>query len=108
MTGLNKPFRKIEIEVTKPITPPTPVLANDIQVAGNHYKKQKIQPWDFIVANGLSFLEGNIVKYVCRHNSKGGLEDLKKAQHYLQKLIEVVEAGTETAPDSGRAFDPTR
>jgi hypothetical protein len=89
--NLNKPFRTISVEVVKP-TPPTVTLeANDIQIAGTHYKDKKIQPWDFIVANGLSFLEGNVVKYVCRHNSKGGLDDLKKAQHYLQKLIEVVE-----------------
>jgi hypothetical protein len=48
-----------------------------------------IQPWDFIIANNLGYLEGNIIKYVTRHKEKGGIEDLKKAQHYLQKLIEI-------------------
>jgi hypothetical protein len=67
--------------------------ANDVQVAGTHYKDKAIQPWDYIVANELGYLEGNIVKYVSRWKDKGGLDDLKKAQHYLAKLIEVVEDG---------------
>jgi hypothetical protein len=67
--------------------------ANDVQVAGTHYKDKAIQPWDYIVANELGYLEGNIVKYVSRWRDKGGLDDLKKAQHYLAKLIEVVENG---------------
>jgi hypothetical protein len=63
--------------------------ANDTQVGGNHYKKQAIEPWDYIASNGLGFFEGNIVKYVTRWRDKAGLEDLKKAQHYLAKLIEI-------------------
>ena len=63
--------------------------ADSVQVGGDHYKKQPIQPWDFIIANNLGFLEGNVIKYVTRYKSKNGLEDLKKAQHYLQKLIEL-------------------
>lgn len=68
--------------------------ANDVQVAGTHYKDKAIQPWDYIVANELGYLEGNIVKYVSRWKDKGGLDDLRKAQHYLSKLIEVVEDGS--------------
>ena len=70
-------------------------LANDAngvnakQVDGDHYRVQPIQPWDFIVANNLGFLEGNIIKYVARYQMKGGLKDLEKAKHYLEKLIEV-------------------
>ena len=64
--------------------------ANDTQVGGKHYQKG-IQPWDYIIANNLGYLEGNIVKYVSRWKDKGGVQDLKKAQHYLQKLIEVTE-----------------
>lgn len=63
--------------------------ANAQQVGGAHYAVKAIQPWDYIVANNLGYLEGNIVKYVSRWKDKGGVEDLKKAQHYLQKLIEV-------------------
>ena len=61
------------------------------QVGGNHYSKMKIQPIDFITANGIGYIEGNIIKYVCRYKSKNGVEDLKKAQHYLQMLIEQEE-----------------
>jgi hypothetical protein len=51
-----------------------------------------MQPWDFIVSNGLGYLEGNVVKYVTRHRAKNGIQDLQKAQHYLAKLIEVETA----------------
>lgn len=64
-------------------------MANDIQVAGTHYKDKAIQPWDYIVGNNLGYLEGNIVKYVSRWKDKGGVDDLRKARHYLDKLIEV-------------------
>jgi hypothetical protein len=62
--------------------------ANDKQMGGSHYLKA-IQPWDYIAANGLDFFEGNIVKYVTRWRQKGGVEDLRKARHYLDKLIEM-------------------
>lgn len=62
--------------------------ANDNQIGGDHYKGKNIQPWDFITANNLSFLEGNIVKYITRKKNNR-LEDLQKAKHYLEKLIEV-------------------
>ena len=63
--------------------------ANKIQVAGSHYKGKTIQPWDYIASNELGYFEGNIVKYVSRWRDKGGVDDLRKAQHYLQKLIEM-------------------
>jgi hypothetical protein len=69
--------------------------ANDMQVAGDHYMGKSIQPWDYIIANDLGYLEGNIVKYVSRWKDKGGVNDLRKAQHYLAKLIEVAD-GTDT------------
>lgn len=62
--------------------------ANEKQIAGSHYQKL-IQPWDYIAANGLDFFEGNVVKYVTRWRQKGGVEDLRKARHYLDKLIEL-------------------
>ena len=67
------------------------IKANDVQVAGTHYKGKAIQPWDYIVGNNLGYLEGNIVKYVSRWKDKGGVDDLKKARHYLDKLIETQE-----------------
>jgi hypothetical protein len=63
--------------------------ANDMQVGGDHYMDRQIQPWDYIVSNDLGFLEGNIIKYVTRWKYKNGADDLRKAQHYLAKLIEV-------------------
>jgi Protein of unknwon function (DUF3310) len=62
--------------------------ANEQQIGGAHYAVKAIQPWDFIIANNIGYLEGNIIKYISRWKDKGGIEDLKKAQHYLQKLIE--------------------
>ena len=63
--------------------------ANDEQVGGRHYIEKNIQPWDYIIANKMGYLEGNIIKYVSRYKEKGGVEDLIKAAHYLDKLIEV-------------------
>jgi len=63
--------------------------ANETQIGGDHYKAKSIQPWDFIAANQIGYFEGNIVKYVSRWRNKGGINDLKKARHYLDKLIEL-------------------
>jgi hypothetical protein len=63
--------------------------ANDTQISGNHYKDKPIQPWSYIAANGLGYFEGNIVKYVSRWKDKGGVDDLRKAKHYIEKLIEL-------------------
>lgn len=57
------------------------------QVGGVHYKKG-IQPWEYIQSNQLDFFEGNVVKYVTRSRRKNGLEDLLKAKHYIEYLIE--------------------
>ncbi|MDE1906538.1 MAG: DUF3310 domain-containing protein [Rhodospirillales bacterium] len=59
-----------------------------VQVGGDHYKGMPIQPVEFIVANNLGFLEGNVIKYVCRYKAKGGMQDLEKARHYLDMLID--------------------
>ena len=63
--------------------------ALDKQEGGNHYKEMSIQPVEFIHKNGLGFIVGNIIKYVCRYQDKNGAEDLKKARHYLDMLIEM-------------------
>ena len=59
------------------------------QVGGDHYLSQAIQPWDIIVANRLNFFEGNALKYLLRWKHKGGIEDLLKAKHYIDKLIDL-------------------
>lgn len=61
---------------------------SDKQVGGKHYKSMKIQPTDFIAANDIPFIEGNVIKYVCRHEFKNGKEDVLKAIHYLNLLLE--------------------
>lgn len=66
--------------------------ATDIQVGGNHYKDMAIQPIEYILGNGLGFCEGNVIKYVTRYSQKNGVEDLKKARHYIDLLIESLEA----------------
>lgn len=65
--------------------------ANDRQEGGTHYQNKAIQPWDYIISNNIGYLEGNVIKYVSRWKEKHGLEDLKKARHYLDKLIEETE-----------------
>ena len=58
------------------------------QVGGNHYSKMKIQPAEFINENNLPFAEGNAIKYICRHKSKGKAKDIDKAIHYLEMIKE--------------------
>ena len=67
--------------------PKAPALAR--QEGGGHYKGMTIQPFEYIHANGLGFAEGCVVKYVSRWEDKGGVADLEKARHYLDKLIEL-------------------
>lgn len=57
----------------------------------SYYSRFPIQPIDFISANKIDFLVGNVIKYVCRYDAKNGVEDLKKAKVYLEKLIERTE-----------------
>jgi hypothetical protein len=62
--------------------------ASDRQEAGNHYKDMPIQPAEFCQRNRLNWCEANVVKYVCRHRDKKGTEDIRKAIHYLELLLE--------------------
>lgn len=65
---------------------------NNIQHGGNHYKKYgDLQPWDVVIKWNLGYLEGTALKYIARWRDKGGIEDIKKAIHFLQKLVEVEE-----------------
>ena len=60
----------------------------DKQHGGSHYKKFKIQPAEFINENKLLFAEGNAIKYIIRHQDKNGKEDLLKAIHFIEMIIE--------------------
>lgn len=59
------------------------------QEGGNHYKSMKIQPVEYIHANGIGYCEGAVIKYVSRWRNKNGLEDLRKAKHFIDLLIEL-------------------
>ena len=65
------------------------VNALDKQVDGNHYKDLPIQPIEYIHANAMGYMEGNVVKYISRWRKKNGLADLEKAKHYIELLIEL-------------------
>ena len=90
--------------------------ATDDQVGGNHYKDCGIQPIEYIQANGLSYLEGNVIKYVTRHSSKNQEQDIKKAIHYLKsnlrngirgiKMKKVILAGLMSAVSMGVMAQP--
>ena len=58
------------------------------QIGGNHYIKYKIQPSQFVVENKLLYPEGTVIKYILRHQDKGGKEDLEKAKHFIDMIIE--------------------
>ena len=58
------------------------------QVGGSHYRDMKIQPSQFINENKLPFAEGSAIKYICRHTAKGKEQDIHKAIHYLEMIIE--------------------
>lgn len=72
--------------------------ANEKQIGGSHYKSTH-ECWDYIVANDLGYLEGTAIKYLTRWKKKNGIEDLQKAIHFIQKLIEV-----ETAKETPKLF----
>ena len=70
--------------------------AYDKQVGGAHYKDMKVQPAQFINDNKLLFAEGNAIKYICRHKHKGEVQDLEKAKHYIDMIIERAYGPKET------------
>lgn len=68
------------------------MTANERQIGGTHYNSA-LQHWDFVEHYGVGYLEGCITKYITRHHRKNGLQDLEKAEHYLEKLIELYQKG---------------
>ena len=68
------------------------------QIGGSHYENKSIQPIQFIEANNLGFHEGNAIKYIVRHKEKNGVEDLKKALWYIERLIQIQEGGNKVKP----------
>jgi len=84
LQALKRTMNNIEEKVNGLVTP-DPLQR---QEGGEHYKGMKIQPVEFVHANGIPYLEGCAIKYLCRHRAKGGVVDLLKAKHYIDLLIE--------------------
>ena len=59
------------------------------QISGSHYKNYKVQPVEFCQRNKLNYCESAAIKYLCRHRDKNGIDDLRKAKHYIELLIEI-------------------
>ena len=59
------------------------------QVSGSHYKNYEVQPVEFCQRNKLNYCESAAIKYLCRHRDKNGIDDLRKAKHYIELLIEI-------------------
>ncbi|MEG0161176.1 MAG: DUF3310 domain-containing protein [Aurantimicrobium sp.] len=74
-----------------------PAAALDVQHGGSHYKKLAIQPVEYIMANKIPYMEGNVIKYITRWKDKGGVQDLNKAKHYIELLIENEEKNAKAA-----------
>ena len=76
------------------------VFQQDKQIGGSHYKNFRIQPYEFISKNNLSFFQGNVVKYVCRYLSKNKIEDLQKIIHYCE--LEILKLKDEKTKSSSK------
>lgn len=71
------------------------IKALDTQVGGKHYKQFVIQPAEFCYKNNIPYLEATAIKYLCRWRDKGGIQDLEKAKHFIDLLIEFQDANTQ-------------
>ena len=74
--------------------------SNERQVGGGHYCTP-IQHWDYVAANNLDYFQGQITKYVSRWKKKNGVQDLEKAQHFLEKYLEIARSDSEGEATSG-------
>lgn len=83
-----------DAQVTAPPVGPQVINALDVQVGGDHYKKLKIQPVEYIHANNIPYIEGNIIKYITRWRDKNGVKDLEKVKHYVDLLVELEQLKT--------------
>lgn len=87
---IEKAMNPLHIMVPEKITEKVVTLL-ETQVGGDHYKTMSIQPIEYILANDLGFIEGNIIKYTTRWKQKGGKQDIEKVIHYAQLLLDSLE-----------------
>ena len=85
---IQEDINKEHISTLKQQLNPNGEVVWDKQVGGSHYQNFTIQPAEFVNKNKLLFAEGNAIKYICRHSTKGGVEDIDKAIHYLEMIKE--------------------
>lgn len=81
-----------------------PPKASTEQIGGSHYKSFAIQPAEFITRNNLSFLAGCVIKRMCRHHLKNGREDLLKAKHEIDLMLELEYGGRQNPPDGQQSL----
>jgi len=102
--GTTTPQYALDVDGTIDVSKDNSAL--DVQEGeGDHYKRWSIQPITFIHENSLGFARGNIIKYIMRHDTKNGREDLEKAKHYIDLLIEL-EYDQDEVPNSDGSNDP--
>jgi len=82
--------------------------ANERQVGGGHYRTGPVQHWDFVHMHNLDYFQAQIIKYAMRHKLKNGLQDLQKAQHFLEKYIELEYPHGGIVPQGDEGGGPTR
>jgi hypothetical protein len=80
------PILREQLELKQVVGEASPL---QVQVGGDHYKKYKIQPVEYVHANSIPFIEGSIIKYVTRWRDKNGVKDLEKAKHFIDLLIDL-------------------
>lgn len=86
-------MQSASIDFPNPAMPASPpATKSDAVFLPLHYARFKIEPIRFIAENDIPFMPGNVIKYVCRHDAKNGIEDLKKARRYLDMMIAKAEA----------------
>ena len=92
-----------DVWMQAPYHPKAAPSALDTQEGGSHYKTLAIQPVEYIHANKIGYFEGCVIKYVTRWRSKNGLEDLKKARHFIDLLIELESRNANQQKEKGAA-----
>ena len=84
---------------------PGNMSALEKQYGGNHYKKYAIQPVEYAMLNNLNYCQANAIKYITRYSDKGGIEDLRKAIHNIEILIELEQKGGRLTDEPRKATE---
>jgi hypothetical protein len=80
-------------------------MALDKQIGGSHYKNYAVQPVEYAMLNNLNYCQANAIKYITRYKDKGGIEDLRKAIHNIEILIELEQKGGRLTDEPRKATE---